>query len=414
MKKQILTVALGFVTVVSFGQKSELKIAEKAIKKQDFASAITAITSAESLIANADAKLKSKFYFLKGQAHAGKKEYKLAADAYNSLFNFEKQIGKKRYTDKAKPMLNVVIQDVSNRAIKFYNLKDYKNATTDFYTTYVLSPSDTSFLYNAAVSASIDKDYTQSLKLYGELKEVGYTGVLTQFIATNKKTGKVENMGSKNQRDLMVKSGQYTNPTVEVSKSKKAEIVKNIGYILIKQGKISEAIVAIQEARKENSKDLDLILTEADLYVKLKRMDKFSELMKKAIEMDPTNPVLYYNLGVTNFNQKKIVEAKKYYLKAIELKPDYTDAYMNLAVLLLDKEEVIVEKMNNLPASDMKSYEKLEKERKDVYKEALPYLEKADSLRRNIDTVRTLLNIYENLEMEDKAKEYRGLFKSMK
>ena len=33
--------------------------------------------------------------------------------------------------------------------------------------------------------------------------------------------------------------------------------------------------------------------------------------------------------------------------------------------------------MNNLPPSDMKGYDKLDAERKAVYKEALPYLEKA-------------------------------------
>ena len=45
MKKQILTVALGFVTIVSFGKKNELKAAEKAIKKQGFTS--TKITAQE-------------------------------------------------------------------------------------------------------------------------------------------------------------------------------------------------------------------------------------------------------------------------------------------------------------------------------------------------------------------------------
>ena len=44
----------------------------------------------------------------------------------------------------------------------------------------------------------------------------------------------------------------------------------------------------------------------------------------------------------------------------------------------------------------------------------LPFLEKADGLKRSIETVKTLLNIYENLELEDKASEFRALYKSMK
>ena len=72
-----------------------------------------------------------------------------------------------------------------------------------------------------------------------------------------------------------------------------------------------EAIAALQEARKSNPNDVNLILVEADLYVKLDRMDKFGELMELAVKQKPNDPTLYYNLGVVNMNQKKKEEAKK-------------------------------------------------------------------------------------------------------
>ena len=415
MKKQILALSLGLLTITVVAQKKELRAAEKAIKKQDFSAALTTINSVEGLIANADDKYKSQFYFLKGQALAGKKDYQGAAKSFSELKSFEEQPGKKkRYTDKATPILNKMIGEVSKRGADLYNAKDYKNAIKDFYTTYLLSPKDTAFLFNAAVSATIAKDYDTSLKYYKQLKDLGYTGILIQYLAKNKTTGKVENLGSKSQRDLMVKAGQYDSPEDKVSESKKADVVKSIALILKTQGKTDEAILAVQEARKANPGDLNLLLTEADLYIKLKRMDKFGELMEDAIKMDPTNPTLFYNLGVVNYNQKRPEDAKKYYKKAIELKADYSDAYMNLAVVILDKEKSIVDKMNSLPPSDMKGYDKLDAERKGVYKEALPYLEKADNLKRSESSIRTLLNIYENLEMEDKATEYRALFKALK
>ncbi len=413
MKTQILTLFIGLISIVSFAQKAELKAAEKAIKKQNYTVAILAMKPIESSIENAKSKYRAKYYFLRGQAFAGKKEYTIAAKSFNDLMAYEKKIKKSKYTPKATPMLNKVIQDVSQRAIKLYNAKDYKNATGDFYTTFLISPKDTSFLYNAAVSAYLSKDYEASLKYYKKLKNLGYTGVSVQYLATNKSTGKVENLGSKIQRNLMVKAKQYIKPEDKVSKSKQATIIKNIAYLLKDQGKNDEAILAIKEAREANPKDLNLLLAEADLYIKLKKMDKFAILMKEAIEMDPNNPTLYYNLGVVNFNEGKVDDAKKYYKKAIELKPDYSDAYMNLSVVILDKEKEIIEEMNkNL--SNFKKYEALEKQQKEVYKEALPYLEKADSLNRSIDTVRSLLNIYDTLEIDDKSKEYRALYKSMK
>ncbi|TVZ55664.1 tetratricopeptide repeat protein [Lutibacter sp. Hel_I_33_5] len=414
MKKQILALSLGLMTIGAFAQKNELKAASKALKKSDFSTALAAINSAEGLIGNMDAKQKALFYFTKGQVFAGKKDFKMAAEAFNMLMKHEKETGKAKYTAKAKPLLNKLVDDSSTKAANLYSKdKNYKAASESFYLTYLLSPKDTSHLYNAAISASQAEEYEASLKYFSELKKINYKGIVKEYLATNKETGKVENLGSKPQRDLMVKSGSYTNPENKTSESKQATIVKQIGLVYIKLGKTEEAIAAVQEARKSDPKDLDLLLTEADLYIKLKRMDKFGELMKEATELDPTNPTLFYNLGVVSMNQKRVDDAKKYYKKAIELKPDYRDAYMNLAVAVLDKEKSIIEEMNN-NLDNFKKYDALELEQKAVHKEAIPYLEKADELERDIDTVRTLLNLYDTLEMEEKADKFRALYKSMK
>ena len=414
MRKQLIALSIALISMSAMAQKNELKTAEKAIKKKNYVGAKAAITSAEALIGNMDAKLKSKFYFLKAQAYKGTKDYRIAAESFQKLMSFEKETGKKRYTDKAAPMLNAIISEVSTKAIKLYSEeKDYKNATENFYLTYLLSPVDTTFLYNAAVSAQLAEDYDNSLKHYRELKDIKYTAITTQYFATNKETGLEENLGSKAQRNLMLKSGNYTSPTDKKTDSKQASIIKNIGYILTQQGKTDEAIIAVKEARLQSPKDLNLLLTEADLYIKLKQMDKFGELMQEAVKLDPTNPTLFFNLGVVNFNEKNIDEAKKYYQKAIELKPDYGDAYMNMAVAVLSEEQAIIDDMNeNL--SNFKKYDALEIKQKELYKEALPFLEKADGIKRDLESVRGLLNIYETLEMEEKAVVYRALYKELK
>jgi tetratricopeptide (TPR) repeat protein len=411
MKKQILTLSLGLMALGLMAQKSELKAAEKAIKKQNFTSAIATLNAVEgAVMINGEDKYKSKFYFLKGKALAATKDYKNSAEAFGEL----SAMSKNKYSEQAKPILNQMIQEVSNKAVDLYNnKKDFKNAAENFYLTYVLSPTDTSFVYNAAISATQAKEFDTAIKYYKELRRVGYTGIETQYLATNKATGKVENLGSKQQRDLMVKSKQYIKPENKSSESKTAVIVKNIALILAQQGKTDEAITALAEARKANPKDLNLLLNEADMYIKLKKMDKFGELMSEAIALDPENPTLYFNLGVVNFGQGRMDEAKKYYKKAIELKPDYTDAYMNLAAIILDKEKAIIEEMNkNL--SNNKKYDELALKQKEVYKEALPFLVKADSLNRSLSTVKTLMNLYEILEIEDKGTEFRALYKSMR
>ncbi len=414
MRKQVLVFSLGLLTLASFAQKKELKSIEKALNKNDFNGASTIVKSIEGSIEGADDKYKSKYYFLKGQTEVGKKDYEKAVAAFNQLFDFEKKIGKERYSSEARPVINKIIQSVSEKAINSYNKdKNFVEAAKYFYMTYKLSPKDTSFAYNAAVSATQAKKYEDALKYYKELRDVGYTGKETLYLATNKENGKEENLGSKTQRDLMVKSGKYLKPVNKTTDGKSALIIKNIALILKEQGKTDEAIAALSEARKANPKDLNLLLNEADMYIKLGKMDKFGELMNEAVSLDPNNPSLYYNLGVVNFNQGRAEDAIKYYKKAIELKPDYADAYMNLSVVILDKEKAIVEEMNkNL--SNFKKYDQLALDQKNVYREALPYLEKADGLNRTVDTVKSLMSIYEVLEMNSKSKEFRGLYKSMR
>lgn len=411
MKKQILALSLGLMSIGMFAQKNEIKVVEKALKKSDFK---TAKQTIEAIDENAvEDKYKAKYYFLKGNAY-GKSNVEKAAEAYNKLFEVEKASGKAKYTKEAAPKLATLIQFVSEKAIKAYNEdKNYKAATKNFYLTYKLSPEDTSFLYNAAVSASLHKDYDTSLKYYEKLQDLGYTGIATQYFAVNKETGAKENLGSKENRDTMIKFGRYKEPTSSSTKSKQADIIKNIGYILINQGKTDEAIVAIKEARKSSPKDLNLLLNEAQLYIKLEQMDKFGALMEEAIKLDPTNPTLFFNLGVVNAGENKTKEAISYYEKAIELKPDYADAYMNLAVAILSGEQAIVEEMNkNL--SNFKKYDELEKKQKELYKKALPHLEKADEINRSEDTVKTLLNIYDVLEMSEKADALRPIYKEMR
>ena len=414
MKNQVLAISLVLISMIAFGQKSELKTAEKAIKKGEFASALVAVNSVDAMLATMDSKYKAKYYFLKGQALAGESNYAAAADSFNNLFDYEIEIGKNKYTKLAKPMFGALIQKVSTKAIDLYsNDKNYKDAATNFYLTYKLSPTDTTFLYNAAISASSAKEYDAALVYYRELKKIGYTGITTQYLAVSIETGKVEDLGSKNQRDLMVKAKQYKEPTDKVSESKQADIVKNIGYILVNQGKTEEAIIALQEARKADPKDVNLLLNEAQLYIKLDRMDKFGALMEDAVKLDPTNPTLFFNLGVVNANEGKIEEAVAYYKKAIELKPDYADAYMNLAVAMLAEEKEIIEEMNN-NLSDYDKYDALLAKQKILYKKALPYLIKADTIERSEGTVRTLLNMYDTLEMFEEADALRPIYKEMR
>jgi len=59
MKKQLLIALLLLSSVVVFGQKNELKAADKALKKGNLALAKSSLAKCDNLVTNADDKLKS-------------------------------------------------------------------------------------------------------------------------------------------------------------------------------------------------------------------------------------------------------------------------------------------------------------------------------------------------------------------
>jgi tetratricopeptide (TPR) repeat protein len=198
----------------------------------------------------------------------------------------------------------------------------------------------------------------------------------------------------------------YSDPRDEKIPSKRGEIYKNIALILIQKDKTEQAKTALSDARKANPDDTSLIISEADLYLKLQDFATYKKLVSEVLEKDPNNPDLLFNLGVVS-SKNDAAAAESYYKKAIEIKPDYVNAYLNLSILKLEGETKIVDEINKLGTSekDNKRYEVLKKQREEIFKSALPYLEKANELDpKNEDVAATLLNVYGALEMTDKKK----------
>jgi len=421
MKNQILLLVALFVCTATFAQKDELKAAEKAVKKSDYATAAAEITKAEALISGADDKLKAKFYYLKGETYAALSKtdpsaanYSAAAESFNALFSVEETLGSTKYSSLAEPTLNTMISEVSAKGIESYQSKNYSTAKTELFLVYNLSPKDTVYLEYAANAAYLDKDYDMALDYFTTLKDLGFTGITTEYTAMNSETGERENMGTKNNMDLMVKTGTYSEPLSKTSESKQPTVIKNIAFVYVEKGDTEKALAAVRDARAVAPEDVNLILTEANLQIKLGNKDEFAKLMAEALEIDPTNASLYFNLGVISGEQGDYDKAKEYYTKCIELDPTYIDGYINLGSALLEDDKILVEEMNK-SLNDFDKYDEIKARQADLYKSVIPLYEKAYELRPDdIDTVRTLMSLYENTEMDDKFKTMKDKYDSLK
>ncbi|MDI1255732.1 MAG: tetratricopeptide repeat protein [Flavobacterium sp.] len=436
--KHIAFVAAMLISVSSFAQKDEMKILKKIYERdepsaKDVVEYKATLEKAEPLVASGTEADQVYFKFFKANAPIVEMNEAMAkpenqqnpaaalkfftpqsinvlAVATDALIVFEKKSGKQVYTKeiledlpKFKPMLINYAVSLGNDQAKRYN-----DAALVLYSIYLFDKNDPEKLYFAANYAVNGQDFDTALKYYDELKKINYSGEGMAYWAVNAASGIEEVFNSKSERDNYVKLVKtHTNPRDEKIPSKRGEIFKNIALILVQKGKKDEAKAAIKEARANNPEDTSLMIEEANLYLQEKDFTTYKAIIKEILEKNPNNAELVFNLGVLAFNNKEIVDAEKYYLKAIELDPKYANAYLNLAILKLEPEQGLIDQMNKLgtSAAENKKYDALKEQRLNVFKSAIPYLEKAVELNpNNYEAAATLLNVYKALEMTDKAK----------
>ena len=329
------------------------------------------------------------------------------ADVASATLEYEKKTGKKVFSDDIAQNVAFFKPNLLSVAIGLGDAKKYKEAGDVLYAIYKLDKKDQDKLYYAAYYATGAKDYEKALNYYKELKALNYSGEGTVYWATNKTSKKEETFSSKPERDLFINTGTHEKPRDEKLESKRGEIYKNIALILVEAGKVDEAKAAVTEARKTSPDDVSLILTEADLYLKVNDYGTYTRLVNEALAKEPNNVDLVYNLGVISANANKLEEAETYYKKALALDANYFNALLNISELKLRADEKLVMEMNKLGTSekDNKRYEVIKAERDKNFRSVLPYLEKAVELKGSDEAAKkTLLSVYNALEMTDKYK----------
>lgn len=128
-------------------------------------------------------------------------------------------------------------------------------------------------------------------------------------------------------------------------------LYKSKSKVLVKLKKYDEAILNIKEylklfPEKNNDKEIQnlikiltlerelartpsdykIIASIADLYYQNEGYEESIDYYKKAIILKPDDPVLYFNLGVVYWKQKKWDDCIKEWEETLKLKPDYEGA----------------------------------------------------------------------------------------
>ena len=407
--RNIVFIALIGICFNVQAQKKELRKIDKLVLESFFEEAKDELENSKSLILSSEEKYKAQFYFYDAKVSNELKDFKNAISSLNSLNDLNPDSNLPSKLELEYSNLSIIIANsVVNSAVKDNQDGNFLDAAEKLIMAYEMDEEEyVDYLYFAAGSAVNGKDYDLSLNYYLKLKNLGYTGIIDEYFVTNNETG-VEEKVSETEYDLLKSSKDYSNPRIGKTESRFPEIVKNIALIYVQQGKNDLAEAAIKEARSIQPDDVSLLLNEADLYIRISNnsdndddrllyRNKFKALMEKAIELEPDNGILYYNLGVIYAEQGELNLAKEKYFQAIKFIPDYVDAYLNLVSIILEDEVTIVEEMNSLGTSkkDNLRYDELKIEREDLYRDCVPLLEELLKVSpTNIDALNTLKNIY--------------------
>lgn len=109
---------------------------------------------------------------------------------------------------------------------------------------------------------------------------------------------------------------------------------------LLKKAKVDEALIAADSVGDRKQMAQKLSDFGAALSTVTNRLYFSEAILKKAAELDPTNPAVHYNLGVLYTDPRVLAEGPKYvslavvaYHKALAADPNYHRARYNLGIL---------------------------------------------------------------------------------
>jgi tetratricopeptide (TPR) repeat protein len=258
-----------------------------------------------------------------------------------------------------------------NMGAEAYNQEDYDNALTYFEKSSLLKPSDTTGYYYAGIAAQQGEMYDEALENYYKLIDLDYHN---------------------------------------------EDIYSSVIYLERSHNNDNEkALEVIGMAREHFPENETLMKEEINLLILTEQTDEAKSRLESAIQAEPDNANLYYNLAYISEQTGDDEAAVVNYEKAIAADPNYFDATFNLAVNHYNKAAEILKEANEM---DLRTYQKegkaIEEKAKLEFQSALPFLEKAHEIKPDDRVVlETLQTVYVQLKMNDKAEVLNSKLESM-
>ncbi len=273
---------------------------------------------------------------------------------------------------------------VNEGLVAYQKEKDYKKALEYFNKAFFLSQlksmldggeMDTDIIYYIALAAEQAKMYPEARESYKQLIKAGYGA---------------------EEKD---KAALY----IYVANTYKAE--KND----------EKYLNALNKGREKYANSSEILIELINYYILADKSAEAKEIMIAAIEKEPNNKLLHFNVGTIYEKEGNIEEAAVSYTKALEVDPKYFDAAYNLGALYLNTAVEMSKKCDDIPPTKKAEYKKCKEEATNKFKEALPRLENAYGIdAKDKFTINALKSVYARLGDEENYKKMKTELEGLK
>ena len=303
--KKIIAFSLLLVCFQINGQKKELKIIDKLIKSENFTSALNNLNNIEGKISTSDKKTLAKFYYLNGLAlyQNGNSSYTETKTSINSLNkSISTEIGGNNYyTSKINKLKIDMLNNFISNGNNFLDEKLFEKSFQNFELAYRVSSRDTLYLRNAALVANQADNYEKALDFYLELVDLDYTGMSMTYYAIEKESGDEQRFQDSESRDFSINVIKtHEKPRDELGKSEKDIVLRTIAAIYRDKKDFKNSLKYIELSKEIDPNNINLILLESNIRWELGDVESYEKLITKALEINPENTDLVFNLGVVN------------------------------------------------------------------------------------------------------------------
>jgi tetratricopeptide (TPR) repeat protein len=269
-------------------------------------------------------------------------------------------------------------------------------------------------LFNQAIEEYNAGDYKRAIKLYSLIFEVFPYDEEDQLKRGNitKETVLYNSFFASNKMKDNKKSKEILQQLMDINFNEPA-IYIHMSNIYLEEENTDKAIEYLTMGREMFEDDQGLINTEINLYIQLGKTSELIGKLGEAIEIDPENDLLYFNRGTIYDQEGEIEKAEADYKTALEINPNSFATNYNIGALYFNYGAKINGDASN--ASSDSKYKALKKQATSYFDKALPYLETALDLGpEDKNTILSLKQLYALKGDYDKSNEMKKSLAELK